>query len=312
MSLLRIRKPTTRKGKKVLQSREPKIIENAKNTLFIEGKKCSGEVKQALKDLYQLKKPLAKVLTRNNDILPFENAQPLEFLADKNECSLFMFGSTSKKRPNNLIMGRMYEQELLDMVELGIKSFKGLHEFHNEKISTNVKPCLVFNGPKWKQTEELRRLKSLLIDTFHRETVERIRLQGIEHVISFTASEDLQIYMRSYKIHLKKSGLKIPRIELSEIGPSIDFAIRRTKIASDDLFKQSTKRPKQLKVLTRKNLSRDELGNKHGRVHVGKQNIQSIQTRKVKGLKKTKEERKQEKKQKKMEQQTIDVSLNKE
>lgn len=82
-----------------------------------------------------------------------------------------MFGSTSKKRPNNLVLGRLFEHELLDMVELGIKEYKSLNDFKNEKIGTSVKPCLVFNGPKWNQTEELRRLKSLFIDTFHRDTV---------------------------------------------------------------------------------------------------------------------------------------------
>lgn len=82
-----------------------------------------------------------------------------------------MFGSTSKKRPDNLVLGRMYEHELLDMVELGIKQYKGLQDFKNDKIGTCVKPCLVFNGPKWGQTEEYRRLKSLFIDAFHRDTV---------------------------------------------------------------------------------------------------------------------------------------------
>lgn len=70
-----------------------------------------------------------------------------------------------------MVLGRIFEQELLDMVELGIKEFKGLSEFQNEKIGTSVKPCLVFNGTKWNQTEEMRRLKSLFIDAFHRDTV---------------------------------------------------------------------------------------------------------------------------------------------
>lgn len=92
-------------------------------------------------------------------------------LSEKNDCTLFMFGSTSKKRPDNLILGRMFEHELLDMVELGIKQYKGLQDFKNDKIGTCVKPCLVFNGLKWAQTEEYRRLKSLFIDAFHRDTV---------------------------------------------------------------------------------------------------------------------------------------------
>lgn len=129
-----------------------------------------------------------------------------------------MFGSSSKKRPGNLVLGRLFEHELLDMVELGIKSYKGLQEFKNDKIGTCVKPCLVFNGPQWAQSEELRRLKSLFIDAFHRDTINNIRLQGVEHVISLTVTEDNTILFRSFKIHLKKSGLKTPRIELAEIG----------------------------------------------------------------------------------------------
>lgn len=280
-------------------ARESQIKEGAKNTLFLEGRKCSGDIKEALKDLYQLKKPLCKKLTRSNDITPFEDTSSLQFLVDKNDCTMFMFGSSSKKRPGNLVLGRLFDQELLDMVELGIKEYKGLKDFHNDKIGTCVKPCLVFNGAKWAQTEEMRRLKSLFTDAFHRETVNSIRLQGIEHVLSFTLTDDNLIYMRSYKILLKKSGLKTPRIEVMEIGPSIDFTIRRTKIASEDLYKLSRKQPRQLKVTKKKNISRDQLGNTHGRVHVGKQNITKVQTRKVRALKKTIDEKRSKRQEKK-------------
>lgn len=185
------------------------------------------------------------------------------------------------------------------MVELAVNQLRGLHDFKVEKISTHVKPCLIFNGYKWKLTEELRRLRSILLDTFHQEVVDAIRLQGIEHVISFTISEDLTIYMRSYKILFKKSGQKTPRVELEEIGPSVNFSIRRTKIASADLYKVALKKPASLKVTPKKNITRDELGNTHGRVHVAKQNVKSLQTRKMKGLKKTMEEKKMERKMKK-------------
>ena len=46
--------------------------------------------------------------------------------------------------------------------------------------------------------------------------------RSIEHVLQFTAQEN-QVFMRSYKIGLKKSGGRIPPIELEEIGPSIDW-----------------------------------------------------------------------------------------
>ncbi|XP_030374964.1 ribosome production factor 2 homolog [Scaptodrosophila lebanonensis] len=300
MSLLRIRKPKTRKGKKVLLAREPQLVEPARTMVFLDGRKCGGNVKQCMKDLQQLKKPLVKVLNRKNDITPFDDPSSLEFLAMKNDAAQFAFGSTSKKRPDNIVLGRIFENEILDMFELGIKRYLSISDFKNEKIGTCVKPCLVFNGPKWAQTEELRRLRNLFIDTFHREKVESIRLQGIEHVLSFTVTDDMNILMRSYQILLKKSGQKTPRIELEEIGPSADFSIRRTKIASEDLYKQSRKQPKQLKVTKKKNITTDGLGNTKGRVHLGKQETGSIQTRRVKALKKTPEEKRADRQKKKV------------
>ncbi|XP_037939777.1 ribosome production factor 2 homolog [Teleopsis dalmanni] len=299
MSLLRIRKPKTRKGKKVLLAREPQLIEPTRNMLFLDGRKCGGDVKTCMKDMQQLKKPLVKVLNRNNDINPFDDPTSLEFLTMKNDCALFAFGSTTKKRPNNLILGRIFENEILDMVELGIKRYGAMADFKTDKIGTCVKPCLVFNGPKWNQTEELRRLRNLLIDTFQKDKVDAIRLQGIEHVMGFTCTDDMTIIMRSYKILLKKSGQKTPRIELVEIGPGADFSIRRTKIASEDLYKQARKQPKEMRVTKKKNITRDELGNTHGRVHLGKQNVGKIQTRRVKGLKKTPEEKRADRQKKK-------------
>ncbi|BFF89270.1 ribosome production factor 2 homolog [Drosophila madeirensis] len=300
MSLLRIRKPKTRKGKKILMAREPQLIESARTMLFVDGRKCGGNVKQCMKDLNQLKKPLVKVLNRKNDITPFDDPSSLEFLTMKNDAALFVFGSTSKKRPDNIVLGRLFENEVLDMFELGIKRYQAISEFKNDKIGACVKPCLVFNGPQWAQTEELRRLRNLFIDTFHREKVESIRLQGVEHVMSFTVTDDMNILLRSYKILLKKSGQKTPRIELEEIGPSADFAIRRTKIASEDLYKQARKQPKQLKEGKKKNISTDALGNKKGRVHMGKQLTGSIQTRRVKALRKTPEEKKENRQKKKV------------
>jgi len=60
------------------------------------------------------------------------------------------------------------------------------------------------------------------------------------------------IYIYQYnffRILLKKSNTKTPRIELEEMGPRADLVCRRNKFASEDLFKQACKKPKALKVL---------------------------------------------------------------
>lgn len=76
-------------------------------------------------------------------------------------------------------------------------------------------------------------------------------------------------------------------------GPSIDFKLRRTKLAADDLFKEACRIPREAKSGVKKNISRDPFGSKLGRIHMGKQDVSKLQTRKMKGLKKTAEEKKQ-------------------
>lgn len=92
----------------------------------------------------------------------------------------------------------MYDSHLLDMVEFGIEHYKGLKEFKTQKVALGIKPCLLFAGELFEHNHEHKRIKSLLIDMFQRETVEAVRLQGLEHVLMFTAAED-RIYFRSYR-----------------------------------------------------------------------------------------------------------------
>lgn len=80
------------------------------------------------------------------------------------------------------------------------------------------------------------------------------------------------------------SGGHIPT-QLLEVGPSLDWKLRRTRVASEDLFRSASKMPKALKPKAVKNISHNELGEKLGRMHMEKQDLSKLQTRKMKGLK---------------------------
>jgi len=76
------------------------------------------------------------------------------------------------------------------------------------------------------------------------------------------------------------------------MGPSLDLVLRRHQPADTELLKQAMKRPKLKKTdvekglgKKKKNLEVDEMGDLRGRVHVGKQDLGKLQTRKMKGLK---------------------------
>lgn len=281
----RVVKPRTQRAKRALVRRESKIIENTKQCLFFYGQKTSNAIRQCLKDFYSLKKQDAQHLQKKNPILPFEDILPVERLSQKHDASLFCMATHSKKRPNNLILGRMFDHHILDMVELGLENYKGLEEFKNTKISAGTKPCMVFCGTQFEDETEFKRLKNLLIDFFRGVEASVVRLQGFEHALHFTAIEG-KILFRSYKILLKKSGTRIPLVELEEIGPSLTLHLRRNIFASEDLMKRACKQPKQLKPNKVKNIKKNVFGTKLGRVHMTKQDLGKLQTRKMKGLKK--------------------------
>lgn len=69
------------------------------------------------------------IFFRNNPFHPFEDESGLIKFSQKHDSSLFLFGSNSKKHPNSLIFGRMFDYSLLDMVELSIINFKASAEF---------------------------------------------------------------------------------------------------------------------------------------------------------------------------------------
>ena len=60
---------------------------------------------------------------KKNIVRPFEDVSKIEFFSQKCDASLFAFGSHNKKRPDNLVIGRMFDHQLLDMVEFGVSNY---------------------------------------------------------------------------------------------------------------------------------------------------------------------------------------------
>jgi ribosome production factor 2 len=143
------------------------------------------------------------------------------------------------------------------------------------------------------------------MDLFNGEVIESIYLSGLEHVISITvapSSEKLasdaqsegplpSVHIRGYTTKLLASGQRVPRVELVPMGPSLDLSLRRHQPADPELWKVAMRRPKLKKQdvekglgKKRKNLEVDEMGDLRGRVHIAKQDLTKLQTRKMKGL----------------------------
>ena len=141
-----------------------------------------------------MKKPDSVIFQRNNDIHPFESQSSLEFLCRSNDCSLFAFGSHTKKRQHNLVWGRMFDAQVLDMFEFGIDestfipmmTFEVrsvlLYQFLVTRANANFcrvssrqshrsaeaiarlgsKPMFLFAGDEFEQKEEFKALKNFV------------------------------------------------------------------------------------------------------------------------------------------------------
>merc|ERR1712038_2208878 len=294
MSTGAINKPKSKAHKRYLENREPKLIENDKTCLFLRGGNSSQAVTKVMSCLHSLMKPNAIQFHQKNMLRPFEDPSSLEFFAERNDASLFCFGSHSKKRPHNLVFGRFFNNQLLDMVELAVNYANIPNKL---KIPTGIKPMLSFTGEGWTGNQELERVRNMFTDLFVGPKADNVSLKGLELLFNFEINpEKTKIKMNTYKVILKKSGTNVPRVEFEDIKHpddlTIEFLIRRKHIGSTELWKKSMKSPAakaigQVAAKKPKNKEMDDLGHLYGRVHMEKQDLSKLELTRLKALKKS-------------------------
>eukprot|EP00301_Raphidiophrys_heterophryoidea_P020459 c5145_g1_i2.p1 GENE.c5145_g1_i2~~c5145_g1_i2.p1 ORF type:complete len:310 (-),score=80.70 c5145_g1_i2:121-1011(-) len=287
MVMLRKIKPKNQRVKRALKARDPKVFENIKGAMVVRGEKTSQVIKSLLTDLFCMKKPHANHFARKNQIHPFEDAGSLEFFAHQNDCSLFAFGSHSKKRPHNLVLGRMFNNQVLDMFEMEVSNYASMTDLKGHKPGLGEKPAFVFQGVEWQNSPDLKRLQNLFLDFFRGKELKEFSVDGLHHVIVCSINEGT-VFFRVYHILFFQSGSKVPRVELEECGPRFDAALRRTRVGDEQTFKDACQTPKEAGPKKQKNVDRTKIGDRVGRVHMYKQKFGKLQTRKVVALKKRK------------------------
>ncbi|KAH0532647.1 hypothetical protein TsFJ059_001311 [Trichoderma semiorbis] len=299
--MLRQVKPRNARSKRALEKREPKAVENPKTCLFLRGNNCSQVVQDAMNDLFSMRQPLSKKFTKKNPIHPFEDAASIEFFSEKNDASLFVFGSTQKKRPHSLTFIRTFSHKVLDMLELYLdnESYRSISQFKTKKFAIGMRPMILFAGSAFESPvpNEYTLAKSFLLDFFKGEPSDKIDVEGLQYIVSVAAEDTAgegdakpPIHIRVYVISTKRSGQKLPRVEVEEIGPRMDLRVGRMQEADEAMLKEAMKKPRGVEERTKKNVTMDSMGDKLGRVHLGKQDLSQMQTRKMKGLKRSRDD----------------------
>ncbi|KAL8138521.1 hypothetical protein V2J09_004522 [Rumex salicifolius] len=278
-SKLQIKTPKSARAKREVVKRAPKLVEDAKKTLILHGTKTSGVLNAVLSEIYHLKKGGAVKFSKKNDnIRPFESGgeASLEFFSLKTDCSLFVYGSHSKKRPDNLVIGRTYDHHIYDLVELGIENFRSLKSYpQDKKISPKEgsKPFIAFVGEGFESSQELKHLKEVLLELSRGEVVENINLVGLDRIYVCTAISPNKVYLTHCALKLKKSGTIVPKIELAEVGPSMDLVVRRHRLPDSSLQKEAMKMSLSHTKKKVKNVKGDPIEGKFGKIYMPDQKI---------------------------------------
>ncbi|KAF9518225.1 hypothetical protein BS47DRAFT_1379955 [Hydnum rufescens UP504] len=300
--MLRTIKPKNARSKRALEAREPKEVETAKTAIFVRGTHTGETLNAVMKDL---------------------DTSSLDFWSLKNDASLFLIGQDTKKRPDNLTFVRMFDHRVLDMCEVGVTSIVGMSDLKTPKCTPGHRPIIHF-APNYSTPTRDSSSSNPSSSTFSEgDPSDRILLSGVEHVISISlgptpsslstsaptisattiddpATLDSKeylatlpsIHIRTYTIQLKKSGTRIPLAQLTPMGPHLDLILRRHTPADPALLKLALQKPKLAKSdiqsglgKKRKNVETDEMGDVRGQIHLGKQDLSSLQVRKMRGLK---------------------------
>lgn len=221
---------------------------------------------------------MVKLSRRNADARPFEagGELPLEFLAGKSHAGAFALASHTKKRPHNIVLGRLFDGRLLDCVELGVAGLAPVERFGGAAATVGAgnRPAVLFAGDGFDRDPALRGARSMLLDLLRGRQVGTLDLAALDRVVLALApssaassgagggdNEQQQqqqqqaggqqpphLSLRQYAVRLKKSGTPIPRVALVEIGPRLDFVVRRHRAAPPDLEREAMRQPPKPKA----------------------------------------------------------------
>jgi len=282
------------KTKRLVSQKESIYTENPKKVLLVLSEKShemSKKVEQTMSSLQNVESvSLGKRLTLH----PFEDSTTLQQLCYKNDCSLFEVYHHSKKRPENVVIGRLFNFNVLEMIEFGHSI---IQEDTNARLHSFLgsKPVVVFTGQS--SCPLVQRLQNLFLDLFGGQNLKKLSVSGLDRVllIDIQILEEIEsmhspiqhmelltfpenaLKVTFYHFPIKGSnitsgnGVHIP--ENSRVALQLD--LRRARLASAKAFSECIEKP-DIRLTREKGVSRDALGNLKGQVHVGKQKTEKI------------------------------------
>mmetsp|Transcript_25047 Transcript_25047/g.27769 ORF Transcript_25047/g.27769 Transcript_25047/m.27769 type:complete len:229 (+) Transcript_25047:3-689(+) len=186
-------KPKSKKAKKIIERKEYILQNDPKHSLFIRGNNISQQTKQAMLELHKMRDLHISqcLLQKKNNIQPFEDASYIEHVADRHDAGFILFGSHNKKRPNNMIVNRMYNHQVLDIMEVGVDSCIEMSKFKEQvNIEVGQQPIILFQGEQFDLQEKHMKFKNMMWDFFRIKHLHSVNILASQRIITFTAQDN--------------------------------------------------------------------------------------------------------------------------
>lgn len=192
---------------------------------------------------------------------PFDSTELVERLMKKKKAALFI----NVTKDQRLVMGRTFNDEVIDMVEFTIDSYRSVSSFGCAGPELHAKYYVIL------QNINDSRMENLIVDLFNMKSA-KVCLESIRYAWVFAKSE--VGYVLKYVRILRD-------LSVEDCGPMFEMALARSYHCDEELYKKAIDEP----VRSRKGVKTNEFRDKVGKIHVDKQDLRDVRLRRTRGYK---------------------------
>ena len=184
------------------QDRNPGGLGGAERVgVFLRGASTNARTSKVLADLAAIKRPNSVFLPTRVEGGQMQGHAFVEKTCGKMRASMYGFVSHTKKRPDHLVLGRLFTGQVLDSFEFRVLAEGPPLTSTRRLPQLGSMTAFVFLGKFWQSDRYLTQLKNYLIDCFGiRHQQKNLLMDRIETVLVCAAHNETHITLKQYLI----------------------------------------------------------------------------------------------------------------
>jgi len=212
----------------------------------------------AVRELVKLRGDSVEIKEQLN---AYKEPEMMAKVVRKQRATLFV----SNNDPEHLVLGRIYDGEVLEMIKFRIVSIKSSKEFEALSPELNMKYYVLLQGI------EDKRMENFILD-FLAQRSHEVDLKGIRYgwIVNSSSSND---YILKYVRVLLDNTVE-------DIGPFFELKLESKYYCDDEVYSKAfDKAPKKKD----KNVSKNAFKDTMGKLHIDRQDLRNVNLRKSRG-----------------------------